>query len=340
MVTISCPGNRVIINGTSDVTTIEAKCISDQVFQTNQQQIHFNLLNCQDNPREAVRYTRNKCNEGGHEVQIGYDLDRGRSISQIRICFDDVKLTPIYSQYILKGSIAYRRNGVPNPYFRDTGFYTTSRDISELYRRNNERRVINTLVGLHPGSEKYIRSNGELFINRGHLAAKGDFVYVFEQLATFNYVNTAPQWASFNGGNWNEVEISVRSYASRINQDLEIYTGVYGVTSLPHEVHGRYVELYLDLNNVVPVPLIFWKIVHNPSTGQGIVIVGINNPYVPDLSGSIICPDVSAKVTWFNAKLKKDQRNIELGYIYACDVHDFKRTVYNSPYLNTHSLLL
>ncbi|XP_060531504.1 uncharacterized protein LOC132705090 [Cylas formicarius] len=341
-ITISCPRNRVVVNGITESSTISAKCISDELFEMNNEQMYFRSVKCLQEPQETVRYTQRKCAQGNQELEIGYDLGGDWFVTQIRVCFDNVNLTPVYSHYTLKGTIAYRDSTVANPFFRDTGFYTTSRNIAELYRRDSIRNAINTLVGLSPSSEKYVERRGDLFVNRGHLAAKGDFVYAFEQLATFNYVNAAPQWASFNGGNWNEVEISVRNYASRLGDDLEIYTGVYGTTSLPHETHGRNVGLYLDINSghVMPIPELFWKVIYNPKTKQGIVVIGLNNPYETSLSNSIICPDVSAKITWFSSNLSRNQRNVTLGYIYACTVADFTKVVNSAPNLNVHSVLI
>lgn len=35
------------------------------------------------------------------------------------------------------------------------------------------------------------------------------------------------QWQTFNGGNWNTLEINVRSFVGRLNRDLIMYTGTW-----------------------------------------------------------------------------------------------------------------
>lgn len=50
--------------------------------------------------------------------------------------------------------------------------------------------------------------------------------------------------------------------------------------NLPH-VYGSNVQIYLDIDrnghNFVPVPELFWKLVYDRLTRQGIVFLGINN---------------------------------------------------------------
>lgn len=57
--------------------------------------------------------------------------------------------------------------------------------------------------------------------------AKSDNVHAAAQMATFWYSNAAPQWQTFNGGNWNALEGAVRKYAARQQKDLICYTGTY-----------------------------------------------------------------------------------------------------------------
>jgi DNA/RNA endonuclease G (NUC1) len=45
-------------------------------------------------------------------------------------------------------------------------------------------------------------------------------------------MNAAPQWQSFNDGNWRLIEEQVRRFAGSYVRPLTIYTGTHGITTL------------------------------------------------------------------------------------------------------------
>jgi DNA/RNA endonuclease G (NUC1) len=75
--------------------------------------------------------------------------------------------------------------------------------VDNLYTQNSQKAAIASLVG-QALADAYV--NSTYFLARGHLAAKSDFVLAQPQRATFTFVNCAPQWQPFNGGNWNTLE--------------------------------------------------------------------------------------------------------------------------------------
>jgi DNA/RNA endonuclease G (NUC1) len=98
--------------------------------------------------------------------------------------------------------------------------------------------------------------NATHVLTKGHHSARADFVYGSQQRAAFHFVNVSPQWQTFNGGNWEALESSVRAYADKNKLDLVVYTGTYGVATLPN-VNGTETELYLyvDGNNNKAIPV-------------------------------------------------------------------------------------
>jgi len=110
---------------------------------------------------------------------------------------------------------------------------------------------------------------GNYFLSRGHLAANADFVYGSAQRATFWFLNVAPQWQTFNGANWAQIEDSARDFAATNGNDLVVYTGTHGVTTLD-DVNGNPAEIYIAYdsngNGVLRVPEFYWKIVYEPAT--------------------------------------------------------------------------
>jgi DNA/RNA endonuclease G (NUC1) len=101
------------------------------------------------------------------------------------------------------------------------------------------------------------------------LAANADFVYGAFQRSTFYFVNCAPQWQTFNGANWAQLEASARDYASSQGNDLIVYTGTHGTTTLD-DVNGNPADIHIAYdsngNGVLRVPAFFWKIVYEPSS--------------------------------------------------------------------------
>ena len=87
-------------------------------------------------------------------------------------------------------------------------------------------------------------------------------VCVVPNTGEFHYVNVSPQWQTFNGGNREALESSVRTYADKKKHNLYVYTRTYGILTLLN-VKGIEAKLYLyvDRNNnkAIPVPKLFWK---------------------------------------------------------------------------------
>ena len=64
---------------------------------------------------------------------------------------------------------------------------------------------------------------GDLYIARGHLAPNADFMNYAWQDATFTFIDVAPQWQSFNAGNWLDVENGIRYLAEYFYGTLQVH---------------------------------------------------------------------------------------------------------------------
>jgi DNA/RNA endonuclease G (NUC1) len=177
-----------------------------------------------------------------------------------------------------------------------------SADPSTSYKKTSQIERFTTIFG---GSQKYINTTS--YLSRGHLAPDADFVFSSSQLATYFYVNVAPQFQAINGGNWVPVESMSRKLAEHYQTELLIYTGVFGILKLQDQ------KLYLEDDNMIEVPKWYWKVIINPGTRAGIVMITSNNPFAT---------------------------NIRKGYTFCCGVNEFKRMVNVLPTsLNIGSLL-
>lgn len=158
-------------------------------------------------------------------------------------------------------------------------------------------------------------------------------------MATFWYTNASPQWQTFNGNNWNSLENDCRSFAGRINVNLDVYTGTWGSATLP-DINNNEQTLYLNVNGnyrQMPVPQIFWKVLYNPATQAGVAFIGLNNPYQDPstISRDIRCTDICSQISW----LTWTQKDIIKGYSYCCEVNDFRNAFPDLPSFPVSSLL-
>ncbi|KAG5869878.1 hypothetical protein JTB14_013870 [Gonioctena quinquepunctata] len=278
-VDFACPQGKVIADGNQREAIVTATCISNQRFSILEERYLWRQVSCNHDPVVTSRFVNGNCGGIGRLAEIGFVLDSKRFLQTMSICFDTRSQTTLYSHFELTPSIGIRIPDSPRPQFQeDNGFYNLNgRPLNTFYVRNVQRRTINGLLDLENSSKTYIQDGTLFFLSRGHLTANADFIYPAQRNATFRYINAAPQWQSFNGHNWEQAERHTRNYASRNNVTLQVWTGTYGVTTLPHSTTGRETELFLYVNSnvrAIPVPAIFWKIVYNPSSRRGIVLIG------------------------------------------------------------------
>jgi hypothetical protein len=336
---LACPGNTNNFSNTNiGIRTAMATCFSGTTFLVNAFPYNFSNFACRIYPFHTARYSNSTCYNGTkRHIEVGFNVE-SRFYKLMDVCFDDVLRTTLYVKATIVSGIAGFQRGFPRPSFIQGNFFP-GLSVDNLYTRNRQRQTISNLLGSTELGDKYIHATNDFFLARGHLAARADFVYGSQQRATFYFVNAAPQWQTFNAGNWEALESSVRAYVDRNKLDLEVYTGTYGVATLPN-VNGDETELYLyvDINNnkAIPVPKLFWKAVYDPKDQAGVVFVGINNPYVSDPEGDyLICTDVCSKISW----LRWNQKNKKRGYSYCCEVDDFRSTVKILPEFTVRGLL-
>ncbi|KAL1508886.1 hypothetical protein ABEB36_003708 [Hypothenemus hampei] len=331
-----CPGRQIIINNTlTEKESLTGQCVSDTIFLIDGVNIEWGTLICSNYHWKSIEITGNSCIGDGKELITGFETDDGRFITALTICFNPQLEIAYYTFINQTSTINQRVLDTPRPSFiQGFGIYTIG-SATSYYVRAQQRATINTLVGLPENSTKYIQDSGNYFLSRGHMTARSDGFYAAQQNATFYMQNIAPQWHTVNGANWNQIEIDLRDYAEASASDLQVYCGVYGVTTLPHEETGDEIELYLFVNSthkLLPVPEFYWKVAYNSLTKAAVALIGMNNPYKESFTP--ICEDISSNLSWFTC-------NSELvnGYCYACTVPSFRKIVTTLPDFTTEQLL-
>lgn len=323
---------------THSESLLTATCVSGTTFKVDGRDYNFKDLACKSWPGFKAIKTGGTCN-GGIVIRVGFEITSSRFAEQMQICFNEQEEVTRYTRHQLFPGSNYYETGVDRITFQTAGYFN-GKNVDKLYTQAVQLETINKDLG--GDADKYFDMSTNVFLARGHLGAKADFDYAPEQRATFLFINAAPQWQTFNAGNWARVEDGLRAWVSKNKMNVNCYTGVYGVTTLPNK-QGVETPLYLarDANNngLIPVPKLYFRVVIEPSTHRGIVFVGVNNPHLSEeqiKKDYVICNDVSDRVTYINWK----KTDIKAGWSYACEVADFLKTVKHLPALTASNGLL
>ncbi|XP_046384839.1 uncharacterized protein LOC124155167 [Ischnura elegans] len=346
MLRLACSGGN---NNLSVAESPEAvvTCVSGMTFRVttpggSEEDVEFSKLTCSEYPYSTARYRQEQdpdCQPPFSPTEIGFILPSdGHFLRVIDGCFDNRSLNAIYTHFDMPYVISSYESGFPRPGFMQ-GYFYGNLSVNQIYTRNKQREVISKILGSEELGHKYIQDSGDYYLARGHFSAKADFIYGAVQRATFYFVNAAPQWQSFNGANWANLEIHLRDFAANSKLNLSVWTGSYGVTTLP-DVNGveQKISIYLDENgnDQIDVPALYWKVALEPSTRRAVGFVGVNNPYLNPVPESLIlCKSVCDKLDW----LPWDASNIDQGFSYCCEVDELRKTITTIPKFETSGLL-
>lgn len=209
-------------------------------------------------------------------------------------------------------------------------------NIDDLYKFETQLNTLAKILNSTELAQQRLKKSMQ-FLSRGHMVAKADFIYGALQRSTFWYLNTAPQWQSFNGGNWNSLEVSVRRFAASRRLDLDVYTGVHGQMTM-EDIRGKQQPVYLHAEGaIVSAPKFYWKVIYDPLSKRGTAFVGLNDPFIKSVTDDIyLCTDISEKIKWLNWR----PHDITAGISYACSVADLRKTVLVVPVLDVIGILM
>ena len=87
-----------------------------------------------------------------------------------------------------------------------------------MYSKRSQGKMIQATLGKTMINGKPIidtSRSGTNYFAKGHLSPDAAFIYQAEQYATYYFINVAPQFQSFNAGNWKQLEWGSREIAAR-----------------------------------------------------------------------------------------------------------------------------
>lgn len=106
----------------------------------------------------------------------------------LEICHDVKTGSTKWAHHMLKPNNAYHQRNVERIFFIQGPFYRGLRPDS-LYSKFVQRKTIARILGSEELASQIVQDDSELYMARGHLAAKADYVFASQQLATFYYIN-------------------------------------------------------------------------------------------------------------------------------------------------------
>ncbi|XP_050342230.1 uncharacterized protein LOC126768260 [Nymphalis io] len=338
---VSCPGPGRLIrhpNIITNVQTANARCVSGNLVSgagwLNGNRA-FGQLTCSNHPFFEAQQTNQRCFNNNIVIRSGFIVNNVFH-TVYWSCFDQNRMEVLYVWYNQNPTNAVHQTGVDRPSWLPGSFFPGV-NINNVYTQNNQRNIIGRLVGTNMVG-RYITSTQ--FLARGHLTAKSDHVFASAQRSTFFFINAAPQWQPFNAGNWNNLEQNLRRRIGVAGYNTVIYTGTFGVTQL-RDGNGRFVNIFLESNNRVPVPQYFYKVAYDASRRRGTAFISINNPYytLAEARGLQFCTDRcrnNAAFNWINWQPDR----VDIGYSFCCTIADFRNRVGHIPNFDASNGLL
>jgi len=279
-------------------------------------------------------------------VSIGWQLgDIFRE--QIGLCVDEENYGTIWTNHTVRGaSISFRDIDPSRPAFRvDTSGskrffpWTTSSSMNSMYSKTIAKETVTDLLdgvtALEGETIIETSSSGTDYFAKGHLAPDAAFIYNVMQDATYYFVNVAPQFQSFNNGNWKALEGAVRDLGAQLGRDLEVVTGTHGILEYP-DSKNKPTEIFLEKNSsYVPAPLYYWKLVRDLETDTAAVFIGLNDPHT-NTSPKELCPNRCEEMGWVDWHLD----DLDKGYMYCCEVEKAARKIKSIPKVKASGGLL
>ncbi|XP_015184608.1 PREDICTED: uncharacterized protein LOC107070688 [Polistes dominula] len=334
---LECPGDKNFVRPNRNLKEVKATCVGNKMFNVNGENKNFSSITCKFVPESLARRTNLWCydNKSTH-VEIGFNLTTN-FLPLIELCHDEETYITYYTKFRMTKWIGGHQKGFPRPRWTKGDYYGKI-NMDLQYNFNTQLQTFTKLLNSSELAKSYLNKTSE-FLNRGHLTAKSYFIYGAMQSSTFWFINTAPQWSSFNSGNWEKLEENVRTFASNRSLDLDVYIGVHDQMTLPN-FNKTETPIYLYVNGTtkaLPVPKFFWKIIYDPQSKKGTAFVGLNHPFIKSITKDIyICNDISSTINW----LTWEPRNIRKGISYACTVEDLRRAVPTIPKFQTFDVLI
>lgn len=171
--------------------SLTATCMGEKGFTIANKTMTLRNISCVNYPEHKTKVTNETC-LAGKLIEIGFDV-HNEWVSLMKICHDVKEASTKWTQHELKPQNMFHQRAVERILFIQGDFYKGMK-VDTQYTKYVQRKTIGKILGSKELAEKLVQDNSELYLARGHLAAKADFIFASHQLATFYFINVAPQW--------------------------------------------------------------------------------------------------------------------------------------------------
>jgi len=332
---ISCPGFGFSNEDLRNSQFHETKCVGGTEFSIDGTNYQYKDLGCDDWPLETIVENGSCGNDGSATlIDIGFPVSPDTTKALITSCLEKTRYQSLWSRHVVPKVIDQRNPGGDMPYFSDDGLYDFQLEVYEYYTKNMQRDTIAVLVGSEDLASQYVHETGNIYMSRGHLAPKADFMYTSWQRASYHYINVEAQFQIFNEKNWFYLEDGLREAVVKNGKDYTVYTGSHGVMELD-DINNNKVEIHLNLERAdlarLPAPRYYWKMIIDESLNLGVVVIGVNNPFLSESEAEDykkLCPSIPDHPLFDNIYYPDD---IQKGIMYACSVADAQKSIHEIP---------
>ncbi|GLG93743.1 DsRNase 4 [Gryllus bimaculatus] len=267
-ITLVCPGPYNYLSGGNvfPQQLLKALCVSGSSFLADGRTIDVSQVACYSPPTPDVAVkTQGTCGLNTIAIDVGYNIPAPLSffLKLYEVCYDPVKLTPMNARHLV---VPGSQRSASAPY----SAYLLPIEPAIDYFLSSEIQSF-TLQLDAESARKYV--NETHYLETKQLVPAEDFVFSPMQLSTFFYFNTVPLWNDFISVFWNPLESSIRQLTYS-QGELEIYTGIVGVATLPDSI-GHQVSMFLHAKTnelFLPLPAFLSKAVVN-SKGQQVIFL-------------------------------------------------------------------
>ena len=201
-VTISCLGTGNLMNAT-ELQLNPATCTAaSTLLLADGSELTYDETTCAQQNKEILVEQGTCANGPGTFIRNGWQFGAD-FIPLFDMCHDKALALNYYAIDTVFGRSANADDKTNDrPYYFSQDIYYSGLSVNTQYTQVEQTKTIAMIVGSDALAAQYIRPNTEYYLARGHMAPDADFIDAASQDASYYFMNTAPQFQTFNNGNW------------------------------------------------------------------------------------------------------------------------------------------